>query len=555
MLHYNKISKTLLYSFIALCLPLTCTPTKASEKNLPQVQRVSFPKDTINIKDFGAKNDGQTLNTSAINKAISAIHKRGGGVVTVPEGIWLTGPLKLQSNVNLHVKQSAVILFTDDFNEYKLEQSNWEGEPAWRNESPISGKNLENIAITGAGVIDGNGGAWRMVKKFKMTNAQWAKLIKSGGVVDEKNDIWYPSESAYKGSKTNNAGRAAEGQKAEDFLDVKDFLRPNLLSLVSCNKILLEGVTFQNSPGWNVHPLLCENLTVRGVNIRNPWYAQNGDGLDIESCSNVLVENSSFDVGDDAICIKSGRDESGRKRGVPTQNVWIRNNTVFHGHGGFVIGSEMSGGAKNIWIENCVFLGTDIGLRFKTTRGRGGIVENIFIDNINMIDIPGEAILFDMYYGIKGDLPKAGEQANTNYELPPVTEETPRFQNFSISNITVNGAKKGVFIRGLPEMPIKDIRIENINIVAEEGIELIKTDNLTMKNIKIQVRKSNPLISLDNSRNIRFDSLTPTKPIETLVLVSGEETENIKFTINQTQEVKKLSKFIHGAAKDQLQIN
>src|SRR5690606_26690128 len=185
----------------------------------------------------------------------------------------------------------------------------------------------------------------------------------------------------------------------------------------------LEGVTFQNSPAWNVHPIMCENLTLRNLFIKNPDYAQNGDGADIESCKNVLIEGCIFDVGDDAICIKSGKDEEGRKRGVATENVIIRNNTVYKGHGGFVVGSEMSGGARNIFVSNCTFMGTDKGIRFKTTRGRGGVVENIHIKDINMFDIVDEAIYFDMYYWIKPPL------ANAAPEVFEITDATPVFKD------------------------------------------------------------------------------------------------------------------------------
>ena len=163
------------------------------------------------------------------------------------------------------------------------------------------------------------------------------------------------------------------------------WLRPVLLNFVKSKRILLEGVTFKNSPSWCLHPLSCEDFTVNNIQVINPWYSQNGDALDLESCKNALILNSVFDAGDDAICIKSGKDENGRRRGEPCQNVIVKNNTVLHGHGGFVVGSEMSGGVKNIYVEDCTFLGTDVGLRFKSTRGRGGVVENIYINNINMM--------------------------------------------------------------------------------------------------------------------------------------------------------------------------
>src|SRR5204863_309028 len=210
---------------------------------------------------------------------------------------------------------------------------------------------------------------------------------------------WYPSEGFVKGSKMPaNPGMITPERDAAFYESIKDFLRPNLLLLTNCKLILLEGVTFQNSPAWCLHPLMCENLTVRDGFVENPWYAQNGDGIDAESCKNVLIENSVFDVGDDALCMKSGRDAEGRKRGMPIENVIIRGCTVYASHGGFVIGSEMSGGARNIYVSNCTFIGADIGLRFKTTRGRGGVVENIFINDETkpVIDIvQSDKLVFD----------------------------------------------------------------------------------------------------------------------------------------------------------------
>src|SRR5690606_33647842 len=357
-----------------------------------------------------------------------------------------------------------------------------------------------------------------------------------------------------RGATTQNAGKGHAGQTAVDVMDVKDFLRPNLLVFTSCKRILLKGVTIQNSPAWNIHPLMCEDLTVRNLTVRNPWYGQNGDGLDIESCKNVLVENSTFDVGDDAICIKSGRDQAGRDRGMPTENVIIRNNIVYHGHGGFVIGSEMSGGARNIWVEDCSFIGTDIGLRFKTTRGRGGVVENIFINNINMVGIPGEAILFDMYYGMKGPLPTAGEQGDAMVEIPAVTAETPQFQNFVMRNINVNGAEKGIFFRGLPEMAIKNIVIEQANITAKKGVELIEASGIALKDLTLNVTEANPLVHVDNSKNIVFTDLKPVGDIDLLVRVSGKSTQNIVLTGAKVEEGKTISEFTNGASEEALVI-
>ena len=388
----------------------------AGAQKLPVIQKTSFRKDTVNILKSGAKADGVTLNTKAINDAIDGLSRKGGGVIVVPEGLWLTGPIELKSNINLHLKKNALLQFSSDFNQYKLVEGNWEGLPQMRNQSPISATGATNIAITGFGIIDGAGEAWRMVKKDKLTESQWKKLVASGGVLSDDKKSWYPSEAWLKANKLKNPGQISPEKTPEFYNEIKDFLRPNLLVLAKCNKILLEGVTFQNSPAWCLHPLMSENITIKNINVKNPWYAQNGDGLDLESCKNVLVENSVFDVGDDGICIKSGRDAEGRKRGMPTQNVIVKNCTVYAAHGGFVIGSEMSGGARNIWVDDCTFIGTDIGLRFKTTRGRGGVVENIFINNVTMKNIPGEAILFDMYYAAQDPIALSGEKMARSFK-------------------------------------------------------------------------------------------------------------------------------------------
>jgi len=456
-----------------------------SFNNLPKVRETSFRKDTISITQFGAKNDGLTLNTKSINDAITASNKKGGGVVVIPAGLWLTGPIELKSNVNLHLQKNALLQFTRDLKEYQLVKGDWEGIPQMRNQSPVWALNAENIAITGFGIIDGNGDAWRMVKKDKLTQNQWNKLLASGGTVIEEKKMWYPSEQSAKGSLLKNAGAITPDKTPEFYASIKDFLRPNLVVLNNCKRVLLEGVTFQNSPAWNLHPLMCEDLIVRNVYAKNPWYAANGDGIDIESCKNVLVEGSTFDVGDDGICIKSGRDAEGRKRGLPTKNVIIRNSTVYHAHGGVVIGSEMSGGANNIFISDCSFIGTDIGLRFKTTRGRGGVVEAIYAKDIVMKDIVGEAILFDMYYAAVDPVPLKGENRTApKVAKLPVTAETPVFRDFHISNVVCDGAAKGIFIRGLPEMNISNIFLDNILIQAKEGIQIQEAKNVQQHNVK-----------------------------------------------------------------------
>ncbi|RBQ05750.1 glycoside hydrolase family 28 protein [Pedobacter miscanthi] len=554
----KHISGRLCHIKIALaCLILSSAMAMAQQKqSLPVIQQVKFKKDTTSIVSFGAKGDGITLNTQSINKTIASVSQKGGGVVLIPSGLWLTGPIELKSNVNLHIKRDAILQFTADFSQYKLVQGNWEGQPAWRNQSPISAINLENIAITGSGIIDGNGGAWRMVKKDKLTETQWKNLVASGGVVKADGKMWYPSEKTVKGSNTKNAGVIEAGKTAADYDDIKDFLRPNLLVLTGCKKVLLEGVTFQNSPAWNLHPLLCEDLTLRNLQVKNPWFAQNGDGVDVESCKNVLIEGSTFDVGDDGICIKSGRDEAGRKRGVPTENVIIRNNIVYHAHGGFVIGSEMSGGAKNIWVYDCSFIGTDIGLRFKTTRGRGGVVENIYINNINMIDIPGEAILFDMYYAAVDPVPLAGEKREAVKTVTvPVTEATPQFRNFYIKDVVANGAEKAIFFRGLPEMNIKDVHLENVTIKAKKGIEIIEAAGIFLKNVNIIAEDTSPVVMIQNGSNINISKLTYPANSKVLFDVSGEKSKGVRISGTDVSKAKTTSLLAVEVDKKALEIS
>ncbi|MDP3915184.1 MAG: glycoside hydrolase family 28 protein [Bacteroidota bacterium] len=492
-----------------------------SWENLPTAKTPVFKKDTVNIVKFGAISDGISLNTNSINNAVAECSKNGGGVVLVPQGLWLTGPVVLQNNVNLHIAKKALLLFTGDFEQYKLLEGSYEGKPSFRNQSPISGTNLENIAITGQGIIDGNGDFWRSVNKGQLTESEWKKKITSGGIVSEDGSRWFPSEKYMKGHLTPNAAQVVPGKTAKDYEEIKDFLRPNLLVLTQCKRVLLEGVTFQNSPAWCLHPLMCEDLTLMNVNVKNPEYAQNGDGIDVESCKNVLIDGCTFDVGDDAICIKSGKDKFGRERGIPSENMVIRNNMVYKGHGAFVVGSEMSGGARNIFVSDCTFMGTDKGIRFKTARGRGGIVENIFIKNILMKDIQSEAIYFDMYYFTKPPVP--GEKV----VVPEVSEETPQFQKIQISNVVCNGADKGIFIRGLPEMAVKNISITNSVISARIGVELIEAENITLKNIRLVTKETKPVIAIENSSSLTIDSLKYNKNTDLLFKVSGNRSGNI----------------------------
>lgn len=486
--------------------------------SMPLVKVPVFKNNKVSVEKFGGVGDGITLNTNAFAKAMDALAAKGGGTLIVPKGIWFTGPIVFRSNINMHLEKGAVILFSPDFNLYPIVETIFEGLDTRRCQSPISGRNLVNVAITGQGSINGYGEAWRPLKKNKVTASQWKKMIGAGGVV-KNNDTWYPSESSFKGSQISDMNVPRQNLTEQEWLEIKDFLRPVMVSFIECKNVYLQGVLFENSPSWNLHPLMCENVILDGLFVRNPGYSQNGDGLDLESCRNSIIVNCTFDVGDDGICIKSGKDEPGRRRARPTENVIVDNCKVFQGHGGFVVGSEMSGGVRNISVKNCQFLGTDVGLRFKSTRGRGGVVENIYISDIYMFNIETESFLFDLYYGGKSAVEtlEDGDVTPTEEKLLPVTEETPVFRNIFVKNLVSRNARRAMLFNGLPEMKINNIQIEDINITAQYGAELSNSKDIVFKNVHIVPQNGSALILKDVENFISENFTYPSgleKPID-----------------------------------------
>jgi len=501
---------------------------KNIEFEMPMVQEPTIPNHVVNLKDFGAVDGGKILNTKAFEDAIDAVSKKGGGKVIIPTGIWLTGPIILKSNLELYAESGALIRFSDDKNLYPIIETNFEGLNTFRCLSPIYGKNVENIAFTGGGVWDGSGEAWRPVKKWKVIERHWKKLLALGGALNEKGDMWYPSE-AYKNGQNNAELNVRKDLKTkEDFQAIRDFVRPVMVSIQNSKKVLFDGPTFQNSPAWCLHPLMVEDLIVRNITVRNPSYSQNGDGIDVESCKNVLIINSKFDVGDDAICIKAGKDEDGRERAVPCENLIIKNNIVYFGHGGVTVGSEMSSGVKNMHVSNCTFMGTDVGLRFKSKRGRGGVVENIFISDIRMTDILTNAISFNLYYGglsVSEMLAKKENLKTT--KLLPVTEETPQFKNISIKDIVINGARQAVFLQGLPEMNLENVEISDLYAEAENGLSIIDAKGVKINNLKMEV-KNHPMVDIYNCKNVALGEIEFNSNASDAVRINGEACEEIE---------------------------
>lgn len=438
---------------------------------------------TYNIVEFGAVAGGRVSNTKAIQNAIDAAAAKDGGHIVVPAGIWLTGPIELKSGIDLHLEEGALLLFDKNKEEYPLIITNYEGVRHIRAVSPISAKNAKNISITGLGVIDGNGHLWRICKEFKFTERQWKKLIAQSPdtIIDTKEGgIWFPTKSAFEGYKQGEPD-LNDPEALKIAAPYYDFYRPVMVDLTSCDCVLLEGVTLQNSPAWNLHPIFCTNVTIRDMQIRNPEYAQNGDGLDLESCSNVEVARVKFSVGDDAICMKSGKNASARKIPVPTEDVYIHDCIVYNAHGGFVVGSEMSRGVRNVRISDCTFMGTDVGIRFKSAMGRGGIVEDIDIENINMTEISGEAIIFTMGYQLS-TFAKSEEE-----EIAKVDpEDIPEFCKIRMKNINCLGAKIGLKVEGLPQLPIHNIILEDSNIMAEAGYAITYGQEILLKNVNLK---------------------------------------------------------------------
>ncbi|MCM1151967.1 MAG: glycoside hydrolase family 28 protein [Alistipes senegalensis] len=498
---------------------------------MPQVARPAIPARSASVADFGGVGDGHTLATAAFAAAIEALSQQGGGRVVVPEGVWYTGPIVLKDNIELHLAQNAMIVFSDDKSLYPLVEITFEGLNTWRCQSPISAMNAKNVAITGFGIIDGNGDAWRAVKRGKLTAGQWSAKVKSGGILSDDGQTWYPSESYRFGATSGSDQNVSTWARSrEDFEKMKDFLRPVLVAIHHCENVLLEGVTFQNSPCWNIHPAMCTNLTVHDITVRCPDYAQNGDGIDIESCKNVILTDSRFDVGDDGICIKSGKDKAGRDRGIPCENIVVDNCVVFHGHGGFVVGSEMSGGVKNVCVTDCTFSGTDVGLRFKSTRGRGGVVENIHIEGITMNNILQDALLFDLFYGGKSASEAAEEGGEpTDMALKPVDETTPAFRDIRIRNVWCRGANRAMYFNGLPEMNVERVEVENARIYARTGAQICESTDVVLRDVTVVPEQGAALI-LNNVKNFRAENFGCPADMKPALVVTGSRNRDIRIS-------------------------
>ena len=412
-------------------------PVAMSQPTLPTI-----PDNQVSLIECGGKGDGLSMNTTAFEKAISQLTKKGGGHLIVPAGIYLTGLISLKDNIDLHLEKNAIIVFSEDKNDL-IKTNKTTGEKENRASTAITASKRKNISITGEGTIDGNGEWWRAVKRSKVSDVEWKQFQSMGGTVSAKGDLWYPFNLKHQ-------------PNVADSMEKQENYRNHMIRFTDCQNVLVQGVTLLNSPRFHFIPTRCQNVIIDGITVKCPWNAQNGDAIDISSCKDVLIVNNVIDAGDDGICMKGGAGESGVKAG-PCENINIQDNTVYHAHGGFVIGSEFSGGMKNILVRNNTFQGTDAGLRFKSAVKRGGKTENIYIDHIYMTDITGDAITFETTYW---DNHVGSKQPNA---LPQATDFAPDFQDIHISDVYVRGCKNGIVAHGAEGM-IHDITIKDCNI-------------------------------------------------------------------------------------------
>lgn len=458
--------------------------------------------ETVNMQKAGCVPDGKTLNTAVIKKTIEKLSSQGGGTLFFPSGTYLTGPIVLKSNITIDIESGATLFFSGNFDDYlPFVEMRYEGV-VMKSFCPLFyAYEQENITIKGRGKIDGNGQAW--------WNAVWA--IEGA----KKDEALVAKTQKYRTlwDKENPGFEIEPNSDWKRTLD-KKFFRPAFIQFYKSKNIRIEGVTLVNSPFWTVNPEFCENVTVDGITINNP-YSPNTDGINPSSCKNVHIANSHISVGDDCITIKSGRDAQGRKYGVPCENVTVTNCTMLSGHGGVVIGSEISGSVRKVSISNCVFDGTDRGIRIKAVRGRGGFVEEIRVNNIVMKEIKKEAIVLSLFYG--------------NAPLEPLSERTPVFRNIHISGLTGSNVNAACLVEGIEEMPVSDVSFEDINMDAKTGFDVSRAKDIRLSNVQVNTQ-AGAAFKLADVENAYLANVSTLKPLADKPVIEGTNVKDIFIT-------------------------
>lgn len=396
-------------------------------KIMKQIKAPVFNGAKYNIADYGAVPDDPVfLNHKVINSAIALCSSKGGGTVMIPKGIWHTGPVVMKSNVNLHISEGAVLLFTDDIDQYPTVLTRWEGMDCYNTSPMIYAYEQQNIAITGKGTIDGGSSVknWWGMRRLA---AVPGKELRGRPLLMDWNEKGIPVEKRIMGKGDN--------------------MRPQLINFYKCKNILIQDVTLTRPAFWTIHPLMCENMTVRGVTM-NTVGAPNGDGCDPESSKNVLIENCFFNTGDDCIAIKSGRNFDGRRWNIPSENIIVRNCRMQNGHGGVVIGSEISGGYKNLFVEDCEMDSPSLDrvIRIKTNNCRGGVIENIYVRNVNVGQCREAVLKINLVYEPAEDCTR---------DFPPVVK------NVYLDNVKCQQSRYGVYIDGFEDLK----NVLNINLL------------------------------------------------------------------------------------------
>ncbi|TWT75974.1 Polygalacturonase [Posidoniimonas polymericola] len=474
----------------AACLPDTIAPIDAPFA-MPQLRRPEFPPLTVDIRDKGATPDRKA--SDAIHAAIAEVHGAGGGTVLIPAGRWRSGRITLRSNVNLHLAEGAELYFSGELADYRPAVfTRHEGVELMSLGACIYALDADNIAVTGRGTLYGP--ADGPVKRQMMTQAVVEKFVPLDKPVAE---------------------RVYEGQGgAPVFL-------PMFISPTRCTNVLIEGVTLEQTAFWNIVPVYCDRVIIRGVTVNSVGIPR-GDGIDIESSRNVLIEYSTLNCGDDCFTLKAGRGADGVRVNRPTENVVIRHCLAKQGHGGVTVGSETAGVIRNLYVHDCVFDDTDVGIRLKTRRPRGGGGEHLTYERLRM-RLSGKMFRCDML----GSAMYVGELA-TRLPPRPVDELTPFFRNVTIRNVLVEGATRMVHVTGIPESPLTDFTIENADIRGELLITADDVEQMTFRNVAIHSQISQ--LHLTDARGLLFDNVTfdvPGGQVE--VSISGDRSSEIRF--------------------------